>query len=130
MAYLSRWDIEQIAYRVAKDYASLTGQRYEDLERVVPEVLLGGLLGLRIGYERLSLDGSVLGITSFCEMEIGIFEGDREYGMAKLDGNTVLIEADLQGCDQTGRRNFTIMHEAGHRGGGHAADRERPSPPG
>ena len=114
MAYLSRWDLEQIAYRVTQAYARKVGVQYADLERIVPETIMQDMLGLRIQYEQLSLDGKTLGITCFDETEIGVYDGDQEGDMVLLDGKTVLIEKGLLYYDKTGRRNFTLLHEAGH----------------
>lgn len=114
MAYLSRWDLEQIANRVTQAYARRAGLKYADLDRIVPETILEDMLGLRILYEHLSVDGRTLGITGFDETEVGVYDGDQEGDMVKLDGKTVLIEKNLLFYDQTGRRNFTLLHEAGH----------------
>ena len=114
MAYLSRWDLEQIAYRVTQAYARKVGVKYADLDRVVPETVLQDVLGLRIQYEHLSLDGNTLGITGFDDTEVGVYDDGQEGDMVKLDGKTVLIERDLLYYDKTGRRNFTLLHEGGH----------------
>lgn len=86
-----------------------------DIFRIDPELFLEGVLKLNIGYEHLSYDDSILGITVFEEAVIKVLnEADEEEDLL-LDGNTVLIESDLKyGVKNKGRMNFTLMHEGGH----------------
>lgn len=83
--------------------------------RIVPEILAETLLGLRVDYQHLSIDGTILGLTSYESVGIEL-PGNEEAGEVYfLDGNTILIESDLRDdVEQTGRRNFTITHEASH----------------
>ena len=118
MAYLSRSDLEAIGARVAEAYQQLPGAAEAPFERVNIDRLISSLLGLRIDYRHLSLDGRALGLTSFCEIGIEVFpkdpaQGEESYYM--LDGNTILIEEDLaaKGAN-VGRRNYTVSHEGCH----------------
>ena len=111
MRALTRRDLELISQRVLRAYWRLPASK-EEPDRINPDLLLTSLLGLRIDYRPLSSDGSLLGVTSFDEIDIEI-EGSSE--MYPLDGRTVLIDSGLQrdgAC--VGRRNFTVGHEGSH----------------
>ena len=109
----TRQDLERISRRVLRAYWKMPLAQ-ETPWYVDPDLLLSGLLGLKIQYYHLSDDGMTLGITSFDDIEIEL--PDYETGdMICLDGKTVLIEKDLQRPDSVvGRRNFTVMHEGSH----------------
>lgn len=94
-------------------YQMMPENKGKVMNKVDPELLVHGLLGLTIDYKHLSLDDSILGLTAFDETDIQIYDDaeDSYY----LDSQTVLIERDLllkEECQ--GRRNFTIMHEGSH----------------
>ena len=111
--YLSYSDIEAIATRVFRAYSKLPEvQAAGQLLYVDPNLLLKALLGLTIEYRHLSEDGTTLGITAYDE--VGVEICDEKEDLFFFDGKTVLIETDLQADDQTGRRNFTIVHEGCH----------------
>ncbi len=115
MKKLSRKDIENIAERVIKAYMQLPSIKNSKVCRIEPELLAQELLGLDIEYEHLSLDKSVLGLTAYCDTEVTIYDETGEPIDCLIDNRTVLIERDLQyNLSQTGRKNFTIMHEIGH----------------
>lgn len=115
MKCLSRKDIEAIAARVLKAYKKLPEVAGKDILRIDPELLLTRLLGLKIEYARLSLDGSVLGATTTSEADIEVYSYDDEELCFSLDGKTVLIEQELkENCTMRGRCNFTIAHEGSH----------------
>ena len=65
MVRLSRNDIEQIAERILIQYRKLPEVQKNKLYRIEPELLLTKVLGLNIEYQHLSIDGSILGLTSF-----------------------------------------------------------------
>ena len=69
------------------------------------------VLGLNVEYQHLSYDGSILGMTSFTEMGVQVFEDDDNEAFFFLDGKTVLVEKDLNFDSKLkGRKNFTLMH--------------------
>lgn len=73
------------------------------------------VLGLNVEYQHLSYDGSILGMTSFTEMGVQVFEDDDNEAFFFLDGKTVLVEKDLNFDSKLkGRKNFTLMHEGSH----------------
>jgi hypothetical protein len=112
---LSRFDLEEIAGRVFRAYTKLPEIVDQPLFRVEPEVLCEQLLGLKIDYRGLSIDGSVLGLTSYEKVGIELPNQNGNREMYILDGKTVLIEERLRTREgQDGRRNFTITHEASH----------------
>lgn len=115
MKHLSRIDIEVIAEKIIKAYRELPEVKNKKIYRIEPELLLTKLLGLKIEYQHLSLDGSILGMTSFQEIGVEVFDEADTDTFFFLDGKTVLIEKDLQqDSGQRGRFNFTTMHEGSH----------------
>ena len=111
--YLSNSDLESIAGRVFQAYTKLPEvQAAGQLLYVEPELLLDSLLGLDVEYRHLSPDRMTLGITAYEEVGVEIFEEKED--LFFFDGKTVLIETDLLADSQTGRRNFTIVHEGCH----------------
>ncbi len=111
--YLSHNDLDAIADRVFRAYSRLPEVRAAgQVLYVDPALLLKALLGLSIEYRHLSRDGMTLGITAYDEVGIEIY--DEKEDLFFFDGKTVLIESDLLADDQTGRRNFTIIHEGCH----------------
>lgn len=115
MKRLSRRDLEAIADRVIRAYMKLPEIVDQPVYRIYPEILAEKLLGLKIDYQHLSIDGSILGLTSYGKIGIELPGVDDSGEVYLLDGKTVLIESDLrEGIEQNGRRNFTIMHETSH----------------
>ena len=115
MRHFSRKEIEKIGDRVFKAYCELPEIKGSQIYRVYPEILARELLHLTLEYCHLSLDGSVLGVTSFTPVELEIFGLGDEQVSLYLDGKTILVEKDLRDdISQRGRCNFTIAHEASH----------------
>jgi len=112
---LSRNDIEQIAEMILVQYRKLPEVQKKKMYRVDPELLLTKVLGLNIEYGHLSIDGSILGLTSFEEVEVEVLDYTDMETFVSLDGKTVIIEEDLHNdSTQIGRFNFTLMHEGSH----------------
>lgn len=76
MKYLSRNDLETIGGRVIAAYKRLPAIYDQALERVDIDFLCQELLGLRIDYARLSLNGEKLGLTSSCDIGVEVFPED------------------------------------------------------
>ena len=115
MKHLSRFDIEAIADKYVQAYMALPDVRNTQIYRIDPELLLEKVLGLNVEYQHLSYDGSILGMTSFTEMGVQVFEEDDNEAFFFLDGKTVLVEKDLNFDSKLkGRKNFTLMHEGSH----------------
>ena len=88
---------------VTRKYTELTGASLGEGSR------------LMIESPDLSYDGSILGMTSFTEMGVQVFEDDDNEAFFFLDGKTVLVEKDLNFDSKLkGRKNFTLMHEGSH----------------
>ena len=80
------------------------------------EQLLEKFLGLKIGFENLSDDGSVLGATVFEDDERFPVYGKnrrRPHYIAVKEG-TVLCDSSLKELGSNNRYRFTLAHEAGH----------------
>lgn len=115
MKRLSRNDIEAIAEKYVKAYLELPENKSAQVYRIEPEIMLEKVLGLNVEYMHLSYDGSILGMTSFVELGVQVFENDDEEAFFFLDGKTVLVESDLNYDNKSkGRKNFTLMHEGSH----------------
>lgn len=76
MKYLSRNDLETIGGRVIAAYKKLPTISGQAPERVDIDYLCQELLGLRVDYARLSLNGEKIGLTSSCEVGVEIFPED------------------------------------------------------
>ena len=115
MKRLSRKDIELISLKIINEYKKLPEIAGRNLYRIDPVLLCEKVLKLNVDFAHLSLDGTVLGLTSFTELGIEVFESDDEDTYYCLDGKTVLIESELKNnIAMKGRYNFTVAHEASH----------------
>ena len=115
MKRLSRNDIETISEKFVKAYFELPEIKKSQVYRNEPELMLEKVLGLTIEYMHLSYDGSILGMTSFGELGVQVFENNDDEAFFFLDGKTVLVESDLNYDNNLkGRKNFTLMHEGSH----------------
>lgn len=115
MKQFSRADIEAIAKRILKIYSSLPELSDRPIRKIDPERLATQVLQLKLDYAHLSLDGTTLGLTSFDEVGIEVFDQADEAVFFLMDGHTILIEEALnRDCSCVGRRSFTIAHEAAH----------------
>lgn len=115
MKRLSRKDIECIAEKYVQAYLELPEIKNTQVYRIEPEIMLEKVLGLTVEYMHLSYDGDILGLTSFGELGVQVFENDDEESFYFLDGKTVLVESDLNYDNKLrGRKNFTLMHEGSH----------------
>lgn len=116
MLQISRRGIEDIANRVLTSYKQLPEVSGEEITCVDPELLTQRLLGLKLDYCHLSIDGTLLGITSFSELGIEIFDDPNEQRFYFLDGKTVLIESELkEDAGRVGSYHFALSHEISHR---------------
>lgn len=115
MRCLSRIDIEAIAERFIQAYMKLPEVKTTQVYRIEPELFLEKILKLDIRYLHLSYDCSLLGLTTFEQIEVNVLTGADEEERIMLDGNTVLIESELKSDNKLrGRMNFTLMHEGSH----------------
>ena len=92
--FLSRDDIEQIAQKILSIYSDAYVPKNHMFYTVEPE-LLAEVLGIAVDYQMLSLDGSILGVTSPDEQMVSVFY-DNEECYYYLDGYTVLVDCRLR----------------------------------
>lgn len=115
VAYLSRSDIEAIAARIFNDYKQLPRFAGQPVARIDPVILATELCGLHIDHFHLSKDGMTLGLTSFSELGVGVYDDNGQPFLYHLDGATILLEKNLKDDPLAyGRYNFTLLHEAAH----------------
>lgn len=116
LMYLSDLEIENIARDVFDAYRELP--EISDpgrMLRVDPLLLCRGVLFLKFRFERLSDDGSLLGLTAYEPCFAKVYDDAGSPMLFALDGRTLLIEKELdKQRSLRGRRNFTVMHEAAH----------------
>lgn len=112
--YLSRNDIEAIAIEVIELYkAKKIPQRH--LMYSVDLLELANMLGLSVDQQRLSYDGTILGMTAPDAQLVSIIGPNGEEYLYPLDGKTTLVESRLWDDPRlVGRRNFTLAHEIAH----------------
>jgi len=110
MLYLSKQDIEIIGNELISKFS----ETYSGEKPVINiEAFAEEFLGLDLIHAKLSDDGKLLGLTTFCGVEI-ILTRDKREETIKLESDSILIEEALLDEKQNGRRRFTIAHECGH----------------
>ena len=115
MKHLSRQEIEEIAHRIVTMYCHLPEHQDRPFYKVDPETMIRKVLGLNIGYEHLSREGDILGLTAFEEVGVEVYDDHGRSYLYLLDGSTVLVEKSLKmNRRQAGRCNFSLMHEGAH----------------
>lgn len=112
--YLTRDNLEQIANGYASMYYTRQGYCDSVLLPICPETLATDVLGLRIQYLPLCRDGSILGLSTFDDVEIQIAMDDWTVQVEQLTSRDIAIDQALEDSPNIGRRNFTIMHEVAH----------------
>lgn len=115
MICFSRKDIERIAERVLCRYRQLPELQGISIMKIDPVLLAEKVMHLKLDYVHLSLSGRILGLTCYDETGVEVYdETDGNY-IYWLDGNTILVERDLQNdISLSGRCNFSIAHESSH----------------
>ena len=115
MICFSRNDLERIAGKVVAAYMCSLSVPKEDVYQVDPEQVAQDLFHLSLEYLHLSLDRTILGMTSGSEYWVEVFDESMESLFCCLDGKTILIEQDLLSeKGPRGRYNYTVMHEVAH----------------
>ena len=78
--FLSYAQLDTIAGRVVRAYRKLPEvQAARVVHSVDPQLLLTKLLGLSVAFRHISWDGETLGMTSYEELEIEIFDKEEEF---------------------------------------------------
>ncbi len=115
MICFSRDDIERISLKVINKYKCLPELQGLSITKIDPTLLAVGLIGLSLDFVHISLKGDKLGLTCLDETGVEVFDETDQPYIYMLDGNTILVEADLKtDCRLAGRCNFSIMHETAH----------------
>lgn len=119
---LSHKQIEEIAAAVTKDFSEFFFGKEDEgevrLARATPiDQLARDYLGLRVSFARLSVDGSICGLTAYADTEY-ITE---EMGIRRtlpLKKNQVLLDESFIKPGNVkmlcGKRRFTLAHECAH----------------
>lgn len=110
MQILTHDDLEDIANRTLTNYQSPNPWRFQQVDILG---LLTKHLNLNVRYELLSEDGSILGLTTFEDMDIEIWSFGVPMYLRFMKG-TVLIDKRLRTKEQHGRHRFTLAHEGAH----------------
>ena len=71
MPVLSRKDLEKMSFSILTDYSKKAGKK---IDRISPEIMAGKLLGLSVDYAHLSKEKNILGLTSFSEVDVEVFD--------------------------------------------------------
>lgn len=110
MQMLSYANIEEIANETLNQYL---GNECRSFKPINIQGLITDYLGLSLEYKKLSKNGTVLGVTTFAEVNIEVWDDDVP-SFECFPGNTVIIEKSLKNDKMLGRKNFTISHEGAH----------------
>ena len=115
MICFSRNDLERIAGKVVAAYMCSVSVPNEDVYQIDPEYVAENLFHLSIEHFHISLNHSILGMTSGSEYWVEVFDENMGSLFCCLDGKTIFIEQDLlSGKVPRGRYNYTVMHEVAH----------------
>lgn len=113
--HLTRKDIERISQRIVTAYRKLPIAKQSAPNIIDPVILIRDLLRLSIGRHTLSKDGSILGLTSFGEVLVKVYDDPGHPEYCQLDGKTLLVDSRLTVENANkGRYHFTLVHEACH----------------
>ena len=114
MTYLSRDNIERIAEQVIRQYKEVCIPA-QHICYTVDATKLAEMLGFKVEYVHITMDGSILGQTSSGEVWTSIYDNNMNRMYFELDGSTILVEKRLLNDPRMeGRKNFTIAHEIAH----------------
>ena len=114
MTYLSRNDIGRIAEHVIDQYKAIYIPMLH-MCYTVDATKLAEMLGYKIEYVHITVDGSILGQTSTGSVWTSICDSNMNRMYFELDGSTILVEKRLLNDPRMeGRKNFTIAHEIAH----------------
>lgn len=105
-------DIETLCEAIVKDY--LKKKHYTNIQCLDIEGLVTEYMGGTIQYESFAeLDGNRVGFLSDGKTALHVFQDGKEYDKV-FPRQTVVIERGLLCPQESGRKRFTIAHEAGH----------------
>ena len=108
-------NIEAISKRIVAAYKKLPSLQGQQINKILPELLVHDLLGLATEFHTLSRNGRILGLTACGEVDVQIFDDPKHPEFFHLDGKTLLIDYELvqKGANRD-RYHFTLTHETCH----------------
>lgn len=110
MVMLSYKNIERIANETLEDYLGAELNRFKPINI---KGLVTEYLGLSLRYRTLSENGHILGLTTFEDVDVEIW--DYKFpNFVFFKKGTVLIDWSLTDKKMVGRHNFTLSHEGAH----------------
>ena len=113
--FIRQDQLEYIAEKYSDIYFRTVGRMPDgSLPPVNPTVFAEKILGLRLRFFPLSIDGSILGLSVFDPIEYELSYTDGTVETVNLDAKDIVIDTELLGDEHIGRRNFTIAHENAH----------------
>ena len=113
MPILSRKDLERISRRVLFRYLTLSDRK---MDRIDPVDFAEKICGLHFAFADMSVTGSILGLTSYSDVDltISVPRGNGSVQEFHLNGNIAYVDQNLANAGSVGRLNFTLVHEAAH----------------
>lgn len=113
MPILSRKDLERISRRVLFRYLTLSDRK---MDRIDPVDFAEKICGLHFAFADMSVTGSILGLTSYSDVDltISVPRGNGSIQEFHLNGNIAYVDQNLANAGSVGRLNFTLVHEAAH----------------
>ena len=113
MPILSRKDLERISRRVLFRYLTLSDRK---MDRIDPVDFAEKICGLHFAFADMSITGSILGLTSYSDVDltISVPRGNGSVQEFHLNGNIAYVDQNLANAGSVGRLNFTLVHEAAH----------------
>lgn len=112
MVILSHRDLNELADSILHDF--YRGAPLQ-LGSVNIDQLASDYLGLKVCYEKLSEDGSILGLTSYAECYLEL--SSKRDSPIRLEPDTILLDksfSERAPSSLEGRRRFTLAHECAH----------------
>jgi Zn-dependent peptidase ImmA (M78 family) len=112
MYILSKEDMESIAAMFLGKYLpdALQSPQAIDIDYILTECL-----ALDVKYRTITLNGSILGISTFDDVDIDIYDSMMNPVSEHFKDGTVIIDSKLNTQDQIYRGRFTKGHEGMHR---------------
>lgn len=113
MPILSRKDLERISRRVLFRYLTLSDRKMDCID---PVDFAEKICGLHFAFADMSVTGSILGLTSYSDVDltISVPRGNGSVQEFHLNGNIAYVDQNLANAGSVGRLNFTLVHEAAH----------------
>lgn len=110
--FMNYEDIETLCEAIVKDF--LKKKHYTNIQCLDIEGLVTEYMGSKIQYESFAeTDGNRIGFLSDGKTALHVYQNGAEYDKV-FPKQTMVIERGLLCLKESGRKRFTIAHEAGH----------------